>query len=156
VPAAAEPALRAIIDGHEAELPQLSVEGPGGVRCWFQRSQVDCFRPAAATALGVDYDELEGVRSLGDLIDWAAARGSRVNFHLEPPDDGRLWIGVTPPLLDGEAAEPFLAAGVEPNHTFVGWHGKVFHDPASGWRLPPGIETIPPTEAALILTVDPA
>lgn len=151
-----EPALRKVINGHPAVLPALSGEARWG-RVWFQRDERDCFRPTVASALGVHYDELEGVRSIADLIDWAAGRGSRVNFHDEPPSDGRVWIGLTPPLLEEpEASEYRDRYGVEPNHAFVGLGRRVLHDPASGWGFPAGIEPVPPTAVETILTVDPA
>lgn len=158
MPAAAEPALRAVIGGYDAHLPSLSVALPDGRTGWAQRNNGPvggCFQAALATYLQIPLDEIE-FTNIDELASWALKRELMVVQRTEPPADGSLWVGVTPPLLEGDAAEACRAeTGCDPRHCFVGVEDRLYFDPQSGWVLPAGVELQPTTEVEYMFTVEP-
>lgn len=147
--------IETTIDGHRATLPNLYCTLPGGEIGWFQRNQNDCLRAAVATVAGVPYDDVLDTEPVGGrggqgaslalyerVWRWAMERGLRLAFHTELPCVDGMWIGVSPLGDDGY------------RHTIVAKGLEKYHDPASGFLLPPGLAVERTAEIEYAITIE--
>lgn len=139
------PAIQMVVDGVPAVLPQLRVLLRGGRVGWYQRTQVDCYTAAVATALRVPYDELPLFRNDTELDMWAVDHGYRMERHHEPPVDRACWLGVSPRFETHGGAR----------HMLVMSHARVLFDPAMGWVFEGGQRAEPTRQLEYGITLEP-
>ncbi len=137
-----------------ATLPHLTTQLPDGRIGYFQRCELDCLRAAVATLTQTPYDDLEalehpgppigdvsGERLTGAFHEWAFERGERVRFHRETPSGFAIGIAPTPvPRM---------------NHTVVIRDGRLYFNPASGWKVPGGGVNSPVNRLNYVITLEP-